>query len=262
MNVIQEINRINQIELQNGYVNTPASWHSKYAKSAWVYLGNLPIQLSEGDVISVMSQYGEVEDIHLVRDENSGKPKGFCFLKYEDAKSCVLAVDNLNGTKVLGRPMRVDHVENYRLPKHVQEKEDELNNAKEQSMVSSSSSPLSSSGVLKAGHAYRGDMENMQYNIHDGQDLFAPSPGHKQHQNSSDIGGKIARKREREIKRNEKAAKRKQREERRGLKRARKMQKEDRNSKKQKSKNKKNESRRFDSDDDDNDGGDGISKSE
>jgi RNA recognition motif-containing protein len=42
----------------------------------------------------------KVEDINLVRDKATGKSRGFCFLKYEDARSCVLAVDNLTGSKV------------------------------------------------------------------------------------------------------------------------------------------------------------------
>ena len=39
-------------------------------------------------------------NINLVRDKKTGKPKGFCFLCYENQKSTVLAVDNLNGIKV------------------------------------------------------------------------------------------------------------------------------------------------------------------
>ena len=34
---------------------------------------------------------------------------------YEDQRSTVLAVDNLNGAKVLGRTIKVEHVEDYRL---------------------------------------------------------------------------------------------------------------------------------------------------
>lgn len=45
----------------------------------------------------------QVEDINLVREENTGKSRGFAFLKYEDARSCVLAVDNLTGSKVSRR---------------------------------------------------------------------------------------------------------------------------------------------------------------
>ena len=62
MNVIAEIQRINAAELENGSVGTSASWHAKYADSAWVYVGNLPLQLTEGDIICVMSQFGEVRN--------------------------------------------------------------------------------------------------------------------------------------------------------------------------------------------------------
>jgi RNA-binding motif X-linked protein 2 len=73
--------------------------------------------MSEGDVIAVFSQYGEVVNINLVRDKTTGKTKGFCFLCYEDQRSTILAVDNLNGIKLLNRIIRVDHVADYKMPK-------------------------------------------------------------------------------------------------------------------------------------------------
>lgn len=62
-------------------------------------------------------RYGEVMDVNLPRDKETGKTKGFGFLMYEDQRSTVLAVDNLNGAKVLERTLRVDHVKNYKQPK-------------------------------------------------------------------------------------------------------------------------------------------------
>ena len=53
----------------------------------------------------------------MPRDKESGKPRGFAFLMYEDQRSTVLAVDNLNGATVLERTLRVDHVRNYKQPK-------------------------------------------------------------------------------------------------------------------------------------------------
>lgn len=47
----------------------------------------------------------------------SGKPRGFAFLAYEDQRSTVLAVDNLSGSKVGGRIIRVEHVDNYKRKK-------------------------------------------------------------------------------------------------------------------------------------------------
>ena len=53
----------------------------------------------------------------MVRDRETGKSKGFCFLKYDDQRSTVLAVDNFNGALLLGRTLRVDHSREYRQPK-------------------------------------------------------------------------------------------------------------------------------------------------
>ncbi|KFM80685.1 RNA-binding motif protein, X-linked 2, partial [Stegodyphus mimosarum] len=69
--------------------------------------------------------YGEIVNINLVRDKKTGKTKGFCFLCYANQKSTVLAVDNLNGIKLCGRTIRVDHVANYKPPKE-NEQDDEL----------------------------------------------------------------------------------------------------------------------------------------
>ena len=60
MNTIREIEKINQQELERGIAGTPASWHAKYEKSAWIYAGNLDHALTEGDVLCVLSQFGEV----------------------------------------------------------------------------------------------------------------------------------------------------------------------------------------------------------
>ena len=96
----------------------------QYKDSAWIYSGGLPYDLTEGDIICVFSQYGEIVHINLIRDHKTGKSKGFAFICYEDQRSTILAVDNLNGMKLCGRLVRVDHVHTYKLPKDL-EKMDE-----------------------------------------------------------------------------------------------------------------------------------------
>ncbi|XP_030041873.1 RNA-binding motif protein, X-linked 2 [Microcaecilia unicolor] len=113
---VKLINELNKREAELG-VQEKVSWHSEYQDSAWIFLGGLPYELTEGDIICVFSQYGEIVNINLVRDKKTGKSKGFCFLCYEDQRSTVLAVDNFNGIKIKGRTIRVDHVANYRPPK-------------------------------------------------------------------------------------------------------------------------------------------------
>ncbi|CAE6442451.1 unnamed protein product [Rhizoctonia solani] len=131
MNVVKEINAINDRELDIG--SHGASWHDQYKDSAYVFIGGLNMDMTEGDVITVFSQYGEVMDVNLPRDKTTGKQRGFGFLMYEDQRSTVLAVDNLNGAQVLGRTLRVDHVQNYKQPKTKGE-DGEMADAVEQSL--------------------------------------------------------------------------------------------------------------------------------
>ncbi|TFK25986.1 RNA-binding domain-containing protein [Coprinopsis marcescibilis] len=138
MNVVREINAINEKELELGLT---ASWHDEYKDSARIFAGGLHSDLTEGDVITIFSQYGEILDINMPRDKETGKPKGFAFLMYEDQRSTVLAVDNLNGAKVLERTLRVDHVKHYRQPKNkndegeMVEQDEEVFNAKPEMIV-------------------------------------------------------------------------------------------------------------------------------
>ncbi|OCK85216.1 hypothetical protein K432DRAFT_377813 [Lepidopterella palustris CBS 459.81] len=108
MNSIRQIQNLNKRELEEGI--TPAgSWHADYRDTAYIYIGGLPFELSEGDIITIFSQFGEPVFINLVRDKETGKSKGFAFLKYEDQRSTDLAVDNLGGATIMGRMLRVDH---------------------------------------------------------------------------------------------------------------------------------------------------------
>ena len=88
-----------------------------------------------------LERYGEVMDVNLPRDKTTGKTKGFGFLMYEDQRSTILAVDNLNGAKVLGKTLRVDHVKNYKQPKikgedgEWEEPEEQSLNAKPEAVI-------------------------------------------------------------------------------------------------------------------------------
>ncbi|KAK6931754.1 RNA recognition motif domain [Dillenia turbinata] len=113
LTLVKRIQQINSKEAALG-LSEEASWHAKYKDSAYIFIGGVPFDLTEGDLLAVFAQYGEIVDVNLVRDKGTGKSKGFAFLAYEDQRSTNLAVDNLNGAQVLGRIIRVDHVSNYK----------------------------------------------------------------------------------------------------------------------------------------------------
>ncbi|XP_061265519.1 RNA-binding motif protein, X-linked 2-like [Bos javanicus] len=142
---VKLINELNEREVQLG-VAEKVSWHNEYKDSAWIFLGGLPYELTEGDIICVFSQYGEIVNINLVRDKKTGKSKGFCFLCYEDQRSTVLAVDNFNGIKIKGRTIRVDHVSNYRLPEDSEEMDEVTRELQERGCGTHTPPPSSSEG--------------------------------------------------------------------------------------------------------------------
>lgn len=121
LTLVKRIQNINSKEASLG-ISEQASWHAIYKESAYVYVGGIPFDLTEGDLLAVFAQYGEIVDVNLVRDKGTGKSKGFAFVAYEDQRSTVLAVDNLNGAQILGRTIRVDHVSNYK-KKEVEDEE-------------------------------------------------------------------------------------------------------------------------------------------
>ncbi|KAH6579389.1 hypothetical protein BASA61_010272 [Batrachochytrium salamandrivorans] len=134
MNVVKEIQKLNALELERGLTDK-GSWHSQYKDSAYIYIGGFPYQLTEGDMICVFSQFGEVVDVDLVRDKETGKSKGFAFLAYEDQRSTVLAVDNLNGIQISGRTIRVDHTAKYRGPKRDDDFDEEAEYKRKQAIL-------------------------------------------------------------------------------------------------------------------------------
>ena len=71
-----------------------------------IFIGNLPTDTSEEDVISLFSEYGTVRSIDLVTDLFSGKCRGFGFVEMEghEARAAIAALD---GNMFSGKPIKV-----------------------------------------------------------------------------------------------------------------------------------------------------------
>ena len=122
---IKAVTQLCEQDLQKGINgDEPSSWQYDYRGNACVYIGGLDVDLSEGDVLAVVSQWGSVVDMRLVRDRTTGASRGFCFVVYEDQRSTILCVTNLNGRELLGRTLSVDHAD-YKPPDPPSDSEDE-----------------------------------------------------------------------------------------------------------------------------------------
>ncbi|GFP81635.1 zinc finger CCCH domain-containing protein 42 [Phtheirospermum japonicum] len=126
LTLVKRIQNINKKEASLG-ISEDASWHANYKDSAYVHVGGIPFYLTEGDLLAVFAQYGEIVDVYLVIDKGTEKSKEFAFIAYGDQRSTNLAVDNLNGAQILGRTIRVDRVGKY---KKLEEEDEETRQKK------------------------------------------------------------------------------------------------------------------------------------
>lgn len=56
MKRIKNIEKINEKELELG-ITDGGSWHVEFSKSPYIYIGGLDFQVTEGDIVTVFSQY-------------------------------------------------------------------------------------------------------------------------------------------------------------------------------------------------------------
>lgn len=110
------INKMNETELEKGISGTIGSWHQHYVESPTIYIGGLATTHTEKHILSIFEQYGTLTHVNLVRDAHTKQSKQFAFANYADARSAVLAVDNLNAFQLDGSILSVDHVDDYRVP--------------------------------------------------------------------------------------------------------------------------------------------------
>jgi hypothetical protein len=76
-----------------------------------LYVGNLPFSATADDIRSTFEGVGEVSDVHLVVDRETGRARGFAFVTMGTDESAQTAISQLNGALLGGRPLRVNEAE-------------------------------------------------------------------------------------------------------------------------------------------------------
>ncbi|GMI01208.1 hypothetical protein TrLO_g9507 [Triparma laevis f. longispina] len=93
-----ELNRV-QNNLKNG---RPADFTGR----SKLYVGNLSFGVSEDDLITLFSPFGEVGDISIVRDD-TGRSRGFAFVTMVEEEGGEKAREGMDGKEVDGRVLQV-----------------------------------------------------------------------------------------------------------------------------------------------------------
>ena len=73
-----------------------------------IYVGNLPYSITPDEVKNVVSAYGEVAAVRLVKDRETGRAKGFGFVEMHDEAQAKAALEAMNGQEIGGRKVVVN----------------------------------------------------------------------------------------------------------------------------------------------------------
>ncbi|KAI3866901.1 hypothetical protein MKX03_027134 [Papaver bracteatum] len=84
---------------------------SSNSKQRNVFVGNIPYDTTEEQLVQIYEEVGHVVSFRLVIDKETGKPKGFGFCEYKDEETSLSARRILQGYEINGRQLRVDFAE-------------------------------------------------------------------------------------------------------------------------------------------------------
>ena len=78
---------------------------------AKVFVGNLNFNTTRDELQTLMSQVGEVRDVFLPNDRETGRPRGFAFVEFGSDEDAAKAIEKFNGFELGGRALRVNAAE-------------------------------------------------------------------------------------------------------------------------------------------------------
>jgi RNA recognition motif-containing protein len=73
-----------------------------------LYVGNLPYEIGENELQELFARAGSVESVTVMRDQMTGRARGFGFVEMSTDEEAQTAIRELNATQVGGRSLTVN----------------------------------------------------------------------------------------------------------------------------------------------------------
>jgi RNA recognition motif-containing protein len=73
-----------------------------------IYVGNLAWETTEEDLKTAFGVYGEVDTVKVIKDNYTGKSKGFGFVEMPDNAQAQAAIDGMNNKEFKGKTLTVN----------------------------------------------------------------------------------------------------------------------------------------------------------
>lgn len=75
---------------------------------AKIFVGNLNYETTGQELSDFLGQAGEVVDVFLPNDRNTGRPRGFAFVEFATDSEAQAAIEQFNEYEFAGRKLRVN----------------------------------------------------------------------------------------------------------------------------------------------------------
>ena len=72
-----------------------------------LYVGNFPYSVDESQLRGVFAEYGDISELAMIMDRETGRPKGFAFITFGTQQAAEKALEQ-NGRDLGGRPLKVN----------------------------------------------------------------------------------------------------------------------------------------------------------
>lgn len=73
-----------------------------------LYVGNLPYEIGENDLQELFARVGGVESVSVMRDQATGRARGFAFVEMNTEEGAQKAINELNEYQLGGRNLTVN----------------------------------------------------------------------------------------------------------------------------------------------------------
>jgi len=73
-----------------------------------LFVGNLPFTATEDELRGLFSAFGEVQQVRIMTDRDTGRSRGFAFVEMPDDEAAAKAVNDLNGKDFNGRALTIN----------------------------------------------------------------------------------------------------------------------------------------------------------
>ena len=73
-----------------------------------IFIGNLDFTATEEQLRTLFAAYGAVETVTIVKDRDTGEPRGFAFVEMPQAAEAQAAISSLDGVLLNERALRVN----------------------------------------------------------------------------------------------------------------------------------------------------------